>query len=232
MSGQARAGTRAASGLVLLARNVGESDRVYEILVRSVGRSSVWARQARQGGRRLADALSPFDSAAFVLRPRSEGFSLVRAEVERPRLGLRADLARLQRAGQLAVVAQAICQPSDAADGVLDTLEVAFDHLDAGRLARAAGAYPRLLAHAGVAPDLTACARCDRPLADQEAWALAAPAMVCAGCAPAGVHALSMQARAGLNYQRIEDDSAAAVVEDVVVGWLSYEVGRSLRRGR
>lgn len=224
-----RAASQRAFGTVLSTRNIGDSDRVLDIFARAHGRITVWSKRARSRARGGAHALAPFASAELTLRPRAEGFSLVGHDETDSRAGIRLRLAALQRAGQITSLVGAIFPPHEPAEVVLTGLNVALDHLAAGRVARAAGLYPRLVQAAGLLPSLTHCGRCRRRLREGHVVAAAA-ALVCDGCVPDRA-VLPVATCEALGGARIETAALAQSVEAVVVGWLSWHVGRSLRLG-
>lgn len=214
--------------LVLQARNVGDSDRVIDAWVPKLGRVALWARSARASKRRFAGALQPFFELSVTVVPKTQGFAVEAAHVLRDRSGIRQSLAQIGRASTVVRVVQALWPQGQDAPGVFDALGVALDHLDGGRLARAAGVYPRLANEGGLLPDLTACGACHRPVDGPMRAPEDRPDLVCARCLPKG-SALAQATLDALSGARIDEPVIAIEVEAVVLNWVSQYLGRPLR---
>ena len=214
--------------LVLQARNVGDSDRVIDAWVPELGRVALWARSARASKRRFAGALQPFFELSVTMVPKTQGYGVEAAHVLRDRSGIRQSLDQIGRAATVVRVVQALWPQGQDAPGVFDALAVALDHLDAGRLARAAGVYPRLANEGGLLPDLTECGACHRPATARMRASMERPDLVCEHCHPKGA-ALAQATLDALSGARIDDPMIATEVEAVVLGWVSLYLGRPLR---
>lgn len=216
--------------IVLAVHNAGEAHRVVHLFDHRLGRLGVWARYARGSRRRLAGVLEPFYTLRVTAAPQSELYNLHAAEVATGRPQLRGSLSAIGRAATLCNLVRAVFLAGEPATQVYAGLEVALDHLEAGREARAAGLYPRLAVYAGIMPDLTACGRCRAALAPLVLGGGEGgghPVALCTGCAPRGTP-VAPQVVAALRGARIEDDATAEAVETIVSGWLSVHVGRPL----
>lgn len=216
-------------GIILQVRNSGEGHRMVDIWLAGLGRTPLWARGARQSRRRFGASLSPFASVTVTVQPNPTLWTLQSAELNNDRLGIRKSLAQIGRAAALCRMVMALWPQGQDAPEVLDGLGVALDHLAMGRVARAAGLYPRLALWSGLLPDLDSCGECaqseasDRPLA-----AVATkPHLVCRDCAPKA-QPLAPAVRDALAGGRIADDAVATAVERVVTDWASLHAGRPL----
>ena len=216
-------------GIILQVRNSGEGHRMVDAWLVGLGRTPLWARGARHSRRRFGAALSPFASVTLAVQPSPSLWRLQSAELVDDRLGIRKSLQQIGRAAALCRLVMALWPQGQDAPEVLDGLGVALDHLAAGRVARAAGLYPRLAVWAGVMPQLDSCGACgtaELPRCPLAAVATA-PHLMCRTCAPNGPP-LPPEVRSALAGARIDDAAVADHVERVVTGWASWHAGRPL----
>jgi hypothetical protein len=162
-----------------------------------------------------------------TVTPEENLWRLQAADVRVDRYAIRQSLAAIGRAATLCRVVQALWPSGQDADGVFEGLTVAFDHLAALRLPRAAGLYPRLAQWAGVMPSLIFCGQCQRPAQQQLTAPGSRPYLVCSTCAP---HAppLTADVQAALGGARIEQEPVAARVEAIITQWVSLFTGKQL----
>lgn len=219
--------TQTAVAIVLQVRNVGEGHRMVDAWVRAVGRTALWARHARSSKRRFGGALTPFAELQLTATPDDGPWKLESAQATQERMGIRSSLQAIGRAATLVRVVQALWPQGHDADSVFEGLTVALDHLDQGRMARAAGLYPRLAAWAGLLPSTEHCGACQRPLAHRICAPANKPALLCGNCAPHN-DALPAPTVAALAGARIEEEAVACQVEAVVTQWVSLFTGRKL----
>ncbi len=144
-----------------------DADLVVQLLCRGQGRVAAYARGARKSVRRFAGVLEPFSLLAVQLESgRGELSLLSSALVREPFRGLRSNLAALAQAGYAAELARELTREHEPADALLD-LSIAFLRL-LDRGPATAGELRALelaaLAAAGLAPELSVCARCGGPL--------------------------------------------------------------------
>ena len=234
----------------------GESDLVVHLLVRARGRISAFARGAKKSARRFGGTLEPFSVVEVVL---SEGrsadlFSLHEASLLEGHAGLRDDLSRLAHAGYASELAHELTRAGEPADRIYLLL---CDFL--GRLSHGAATSSRLRAlelaaldAAGLAPELSACARCgDEVAAGRAMLDPVAGGIACARCAGPGALPLTRGARSLLeqlqggglaaadapvsadgtgrpaDQKGFED--AAAQAGPVLAAFLGHHLGRGLR---
>jgi DNA repair protein RecO (recombination protein O) len=210
----------------------GEADAVYTFFFRDLGRASGLARNARRPGRRRAmqvDAMHTLDVTADENAGGGGGELLhVReARIDRARLRLVADLARLEAAGRaLRWVRQSTPVRAPEPDvwrslvELLDRLDDASDPVGVDE--RLAGAGLRLVRALGYGLSFGACVRCGRPC-DPDRAALLDPALgglVCRACGGGPVR-LSGEQRARVERCLGGDDAALGPGEaDAALGWV------------
>jgi DNA repair protein RecO (recombination protein O) len=188
---------------VLRTHPYGERDLIVHLLVRGRGRVPAFARGARPGGKRFGGALEPFQRLEVLLheRPGQELWMLREASVVEAHPGVRDDLHRIAHAGYVAELVHDLTRPSEPADRLFVLLD---DFL--GRLCTSQPTSALLRAFelgaldaAGLAPELSACARCGASVASGgAAFAPDAGGLLCTRCAHPGALALTAGARAAL----------------------------------
>ncbi len=223
-------------GVVVRRRDYRESDRIIELLTGEAGRVALLARGGRASRKRFVGALDLFVSlrveAETVRRGRrSDGlWSLKSAVILDARLGLRAELERLWRASYLVDCACALSPEGQEVVEIYRALSASLDALARGETAAAAAAYPRILAAAGLMPDLSRCTRCgarDRPLTSL----VDVDQIFCTTCAPDRVP-LGADLRGVLSGGECNDESVAKGVEDSVTRLVETHIGRRLQSRR
>lgn len=175
-------------GLVLRTIPYGDSDVVVHLLVRGRGRVAAFARSARSSQRRFGGALEAFHlvDALIAGKPGQDLSQLREARVVEPHARLREDLHRIAHAGYASELAHDLTRDGEPADALLDLLLAFF-----GRLGGGAATSARLRAFelgaldaAGLAPELSACARCGAQVAPgRAAFDPDAGGLVCPRCA-------------------------------------------------
>ena len=180
-----REGIRQATltGIVLHARDVGESSRLVEVLSVEMGRVRLLAPGARASRKRFQGVLDLFASLRLSCAVRSGHWRLEAADSLAARLAIRTALIRFQRASALTEVARALAPEHQEAVGIFAALTDGLDALDAGDVGRAALAYPRLLIAAGIVSSATRCAHCDERRPDSVALDTREGFLLCPSCA-------------------------------------------------
>jgi DNA repair protein RecO (recombination protein O) len=190
--------------LVLRSIAYGDADAVVQLLTRGRGRIAAFVRGARTSRRRFGGALEPFGriEALLVEREGQELWALREARVIEGHARLRDDLHRIAHAGYATELVHDLTRAGEPADGLFTLLEEFLTRLEAGVATSARLRALELLAleAAGLAPELSACARCGEEVPPgRAAFDPAAGGLVCAKCIP-GTHgvALTHAARAAL----------------------------------
>jgi len=192
--------TQFTEALLLRAVDYRDSDRIVTLLSRDHGPISALARGARNSRKRFGGALEPCALLQVELgETRGELFRLASAEVKQHFAGLSRSLDCLRRAGAaLKTVRMVLPAEEPAEQAFADTLGL-FEHFDAhGSTNWHLLAFQfRLLALAGLSPDLERCGRCDRKAPPTRAVLLdlASGRIRCRRCGGADVY-LSGEARA------------------------------------
>jgi DNA repair protein RecO (recombination protein O) len=187
--------------LVLRSIPYGESDAVVHLLVLGRGRLPAFARGARTSRKRFGGALEPFTRVEALLSEGAELWSLREARVIEPHARLRDDLHRIAHAGYAAELAHDLSRAGEPADELFALLEEFLTRLENGAAtsARLRALELGALGASGLAPELSACARCGGEVAPgKAAFDPDAGGMVCANCKAPGAMALSVGARAAL----------------------------------
>ncbi|HMS02584.1 MAG TPA: DNA repair protein RecO [Gemmatimonadaceae bacterium] len=180
----------ATDAIVLHVRNYLESSRILRLITRDHGVQSVLARGARRPKSRFGAALDLFaqGTAQLELRPGRDLQTLSAFEVTRVRVGLASDLERFSAAATLSECLQRLVTEEHAPSAFALTARAleAIATAPSERLTGVTlGALWALVAEVGLAPSLSACASCDRPVGPEEtaAFSHAAGGVLCAECA-------------------------------------------------
>lgn len=224
-------------GVVVRRRDIGEADRIVELLTAEEGRVPLLARGARASRKRFVGALDLFVSlrAQVVIPMRGRLadrlWTLQSADIIDARLGIRRDLDSIEGASLLVECASVLSPERQEAGETYQALTFALDAVARGELAVAASAYPRFLAAAGLMPDLRQCTRCgarNRALASL----LRPGEVLCATCAPDRA-TLPPEVVTALGGGECRDLATAKAVADSVGGLIEAQIGRRLhsRRG-
>jgi DNA repair protein RecO (recombination protein O) len=227
--------------VVLRKLDYGEADRIFTLLTRDHGKVGAIAKGVRRVNSKLAAALELY-SQVDVLLAHGRNLDVVaeaRRAGEAPRLD--ADIERTSRAALVVELAERICEDRHPLEGLYDLTVNALDGLAVDPEPRRAAAWflARALDLMGYAPQLTACARCERLLAPEPApFDAAAGGFVCSSCADPAAPAVPVAAikvlrvmfapDAGL-YGRLKLDAGIMdEVEDVLADQLEYHLDRRL----
>ncbi len=208
-------------GWVLVHRDFCDSHGIVVVLTAEEGRISLLARGGRRSRRRFSGALDLFVTLRMQVRASGNLWTLSSAEVLRPRIGIRSDLASLARATQLLELARHLSPEREGAPTLLAVLSDALDRIDAGDTTGAALAYPAMLKVAGVLPEVARCAQCGssgRPgrIVDGE--------FICTGCRP-GRGAIGPGALATWRGEPPPDEETARGVENSILDYAEAALG-------
>lgn len=226
--------------IVLRKLDYGESDRIYTLLTREHGKVGAIARGVRKGTSRLAPALDLFARVDVLL---AAGRNLdVIAQAERlPGPRVAADPDRTAHAGLVAELAERVTEDRHPLEGVYELTAVALRDLALEPDPRRATAWFLMAALdlLGFAPQLHACATCERELPPAPAvFSAAAGGLLCDQCADPAWSRLSvvaikvlrvMQARDAALYARLKlDPDLLTEVEEVLEAHLEHHLDRRL----
>jgi DNA repair protein RecO (recombination protein O) len=203
----------------------GDADAVVTFFTEERGMVSAVARSALKSSKRFP-SLEPMHLLRVGIDERSgaELGVLAEAAIARPRLGLTANLARLEAAGQALRWVRRAAPPLTPEPALWAVINSFLDDLDTPGLgpppdARLAGLGLRLLAAIGWGLDLERCVRCGRPC-DGSSSAFVDPAeggLVCRACGGARLllrenrRARFLAAAQGDDAALHPDDPAAAI---------------------
>ena len=178
-----------------------------------------------------------------VLLAKGRGDLDVVAQVQRmPGLRIAGDLAVMSHAALIAELAERVCEDRHPVDGVYELAVMALDELARETDPRRASAYFMMAALdlLGYAPQLAACASCDRPLKPQPAaFSAEAGGFLCEQCALpsmsvvplAAIKVLRLMASGDLEtYRRLKlDMPLMAAIEGVLTTQLEHHLDRRLK---
>ena len=174
----------------LVLRNIayGDADSVVHLLVRGRGRVSAFARGARSSQRRFGGALEPFGRIEAMLAEKEgqELWMLREAHVLSGHGKLRDDLHRIAHAGYAAELIHDLTRAGEPADVLFALLEEFLCRLEqaAATSARLRALELHALEASGLAPELSACARCGGAVPPGRAgFDPGAGGLVCGNCA-------------------------------------------------
>jgi len=177
-----------ATGIVLSARDLGETDRVLSILSRERGKISAVAKGAKRPTSKLAASSQPFCCSAFQF---AEGRNLDVATQAVPRNAfypIRSGLQKIAYASYFGELVNAFTEERSPSPRLFDLLLAALsvlsssaDDKSAAPLARAFEL--RLLALSGYAPQLASCSSCGRKVRGGAFLSNAAGGVLCSSCA-------------------------------------------------
>ena len=173
--------------LVLRSIAYGEADAVVHLLTRGHGRVSAFARGARSSRQRFGGALEPFGRVEVLVAQREgqELWSLREARLVEPHARLREDLHRIAHAGYAAELVHELSRAGEPADALFSLLDDFLARLEAGAAtsARLRALELGALGAAGLAPELSACARCGGEVAAGRAeFDPDAGGLICTSC--------------------------------------------------
>jgi DNA repair protein RecO (recombination protein O) len=207
--------------VVVRLSDLGDADRIVEVISREHGRLPLRARGGRASQRRFRGALDLFVSLRARCLARGDLWTLEAADVTGARLGIRGELARLRRANVLAEVAWRCANREEPVPEAYAALVDGLDALDQGELAAAAAAFPRLLAAAGIAPDTARCAACAAPRPALCRPDAASGGVLCGRCAVGA----SLPTAQLAGSEAPATAAAADALEAAVVAWMEAQLG-------
>jgi DNA repair protein RecO (recombination protein O) len=177
--------------ILLRSVDYAEADRIVTLLTADLGKVSLLARGARRSQRRFGAALQAYTVLrAEVGQGRGELGRLAQAQVVRAYRGIMGNLRKMMAAGAGLTLVREALPPREPDARMFRTCVAFLDGLEqAGEAAEVSEAVllafqVRLMALAGFAPELDACAGCGKHAADGQA-ALFDPdrgAVVCRAC--------------------------------------------------
>jgi DNA repair protein RecO (recombination protein O) len=227
---------------VLRKLDYGEADRIFTLLTRTHGKVGAIAKGVRRPESKLGPSLELYGHVD-VLLAKGRGDLDVVAQVQRmPGLRIAGDLNVTSHAALIAELAERVCEDRHPVDGVYELAVMALDELARETDPRRASAYFMMAALdlLGYAPQLAACASCDRPLKPQpSAFSAEAGGFLCDQCALpsmslvplAAIKVLRLMAAGDLEtYRRLKLDMALmAAIEGVLTTQLEHHLDRRLK---
>jgi DNA repair protein RecO (recombination protein O) len=212
------------------------------LLTRTHGKVGAIAKGVRKPSSKLGPSLELYGHVD-VLLAKGRGELDVVAQVQRvPGYRIEGDVERMAHAALIAELAERVCEDRHPLDGVYELTVGALDELARETDPRRASAWFLMTALdlLGYAPQLTACASCDRPLAAKPAaFSPEAGGFLCDRCALpavdlvplAAIKVLRLMAAGDLEtYRRLKLDSQLlASIEGVLQAQLEHHLDRRLK---
>ena len=228
--------------VVLRKLDYGEADRIFTLLTRTHGKVGAIAKGVRRPESKLGPSLELYGHVD-VLLAKGRGDLDVVAQVERvPGLRIPGDVEVMSHAALIAELSERVCEDRHPVDGVYELAVMALDELARETDPRRASAYFMMAALdlLGYAPQLAACATCDRPLvAKPAAFSAEAGGFLCDQCASpamplvplAAIKVLRLMAAGDLEtYRRLKLDAVLmASIEGVLTTQLEHHLDRRLK---
>ena len=220
----------------------GEADRIFTFLTRTHGKVGAIAKGVRRQESKLGPSLELYGHVD-VLLAKGRGDLDVVAQVQRmPGLRIAGDVEVMSHAALIAELAERVCEDRHPVDGVYELTVMALDELARETDPRRASAYFMMAALdlLGYAPQLAACASCERPLvAKPAAFSAAAGGFLCDNCALPGMGTVSLAAIKVLRlmasgdiatYRRLKLDGVLIdSIEGVLTAQLEHHLDRRLK---
>jgi DNA repair protein RecO (recombination protein O) len=227
---------------VLRKLDYGEADRIFTLLTRSHGKVGAIAKGVRRPESKLGPSLELYGHVD-VLLAKGRGQLDIVAQVQRvPGLRITGDIERMSHAALIAELAERVCEDRHPVDGVYELAVMALDELARETDPRRASAYFLMAALdlLGYAPQLGACASCEKPLAAKPAaFSADAGGFLCDRCALPGmpfvplsaIKVLRLMASGDLEtYRRLKMDSSLMdAIEGVLTTQLEHHLDRRLK---
>jgi DNA repair protein RecO (recombination protein O) len=228
--------------VVLRKLDYGEADRIFTLLTRTHGKVGAIAKGVRRPESKLGPSLELYGHVD-VLLAKGRGDLDVVAQVQRmPGLRIAGDVEVMSHAALIAELAERVCEDRHPVDGLYELAVMALDELARETDPRRASAYFMMAALdlLGYAPQLAACATCDRPLtARPAAFSADAGGFLCDQCALpsmslvplAAIKVLRLMAAGDLEtYRRLKLDLALMnSIEGVLTTQLEHHLDRRLK---
>ena len=220
----------------------GEADRIFTLLTSRHGKVGAIAKGVRRTSSKLGPSLELY-SHVDVLLAKGRGELDVVAQVSRiPGYRIPGDVARMAHAALIAELAERVCEDRHPVDGVYEMTVAALDELSRETDPRRASAWFLMTALdlLGYAPQLVACASCERPLSARAApFSPHAGGFLCERCALpsmepvplAAIKVLRLMAAGDLaTYRRLKLDPALMnSIDAVLQAQLEHHLDRRLK---
>ena len=227
--------------MILRKVDYGEADRIFTLLTRAHGKVGAIAKGVRRTESKLASSLELY-THVDVLLAKGRGELDVVAQVQRlPGVRMAGEVERMSHAALVAELAERVCEDRHPVDGVYELTVMALDELAREVDPRRASAYFLMSALdlLGYAPQLAACASCERPLEPRAAaFSAAAGGFLCERddlgmprTPLAAIKVLRLMASGDLDtYRRLKLDGALVdEVERVLTLQLEHHLDRRLK---
>jgi len=228
--------------VVLRKLDYGEADRIFTFLTREHGKVGAIAKGVRRQESKLGPSLELYGHVDLLLA-KGRGELDVVAQVQRvPGYRIEGDVERMAHAALIAELAERVCEDRHPLDGVYELTVTSLLDLAHETDPRRASAWFLMSALdlLGYAPQLVACASCEKPLAARPApFSPDAGGFLCDSCALpamepvplAAIKVLRLMAAGDLNtYRRLKlDRPLMNAIDGVLQSQLEHHLDRRLK---
>jgi DNA repair protein RecO (recombination protein O) len=226
---------------VLRKVDYGEADRIFTLLTREHGKVGAIAKGVRRSASRLAPVLELFSQIDVQLAS-GRNLDVITEVVRLPGPRIEADVERTAHASLITELADRVGDERHPVEGIFELTVLALNELAREAEPRRASAFFMMAALdlLGYAPQLRACASCERPLPEAPA-AFSPPAggFLCPDCSEPAMHVVPVQALKVLRvmsssgielYRRLKlDERLMGEVELVLEAQLECHLDRQLK---
>jgi len=228
--------------VVLRKLDYGEADRIFTFLTREHGKVGAIAKGVRRQESKLGPSLELYGHVDLLLA-KGRGELDVVAQVQRvPGYRIEGDVERMAHAALIAELAERVCEDRHPLDGVYELTVTSLLDLAHETDPRRASAWFLMSALdlLGYAPQLVACASCEKQLAARPApFSPDAGGFLCESCALpamepvplAAIKVLRLMASGDLNtYRRLKlDRPLMNAIDGVLQSQLEHHLDRRLK---
>lgn len=147
-------------GIILSYRDIGEYDRIYNILTSDHGKIDAWAQGVRKAKSKLVAHLQPLYLCDFMFARGRRFDRIAQVYIQDRYAGLWSDLEKLSKATYAASLTELVLRPGTKERAIFELLRTVLSLLEKGDGALEAMFALKLLKETGFAPELNFCVAC------------------------------------------------------------------------
>lgn len=147
-------------GIILSYRDIGEYDRIYNILTRDHGKVDAWAQGVRKPKSKLVAHLQPLYFCDFMFARGRRFDRIAQVCIQNRYAGLWIDLEKLSKAVYVSSLVELVLRPGTKERTVFELLQTALSLLEKGDGALETMFALKLLKETGFSPELNFCVLC------------------------------------------------------------------------
>lgn len=150
------------TGIILKYRDVGEFDRIYNILTREHGKVDAWAQGVRKPKSKLVAHLQPLYVCDFMMARGRRFDRIAQVRVQNRHAALWSDLEKLSKALYATSLTDTVLKPGTKEGMIFELLESTMELLEKGGGILELMFTLKLVKEAGFAPELRWCVLCKK----------------------------------------------------------------------